>query len=320
MKLRERVIVLGAGVSGLTTAVRLLEQGFRVDVVADRHQPRTTGNLAGGLWYPYKVGGERVKRWALASLAVYRQLGETTRTGVRFVQCTCRYPASEAPPFWADAEVDYQESEPSDSEAESGVVRFRATLPVAMPSMFLPWLEARIAEKGGVMRLLDRPLGGLSGLPGTLIVNCTGLGARHLCHDDSVVPIRGVVVHMAGTGIDECLTDDTDPERPTYIIPNREFCVLGGSAQPNRWDVSVSESEVAGIVDRCAELDQRVRRGKVVGAFAGLRPGRHEVRLESEIREDDRVVVHNYGHGGSGFTLAWGCADEVADIVLAQTA
>ena len=47
----------------------------------------------------------------------------------------------------------------------------------------------------------------------------------------------------------------------------------------------------------------------------GLRPGRPEVRLETDTVPDGRPVVHNYGHGGSGYILSWGCAHEVADLV-----
>jgi D-amino-acid oxidase len=50
----------------------------------------------------------------------------------------------------------------------------------------------------------------------------------------------------------------------------------------------------------------------------GLRPARSEVRLEATTLADGRPLVHNYGHGGSGFTLSWGCADEVARLVLAR--
>ena len=58
------------------------------------------------------------------------------------------------------------------------------------------------------------------------------------------------------------------------------------------------------------ELD----RSKIVGKAVGLRPSRNEVRLEADT-SGDRMVIHNYGHGGAGVTLSWGCADEVVALV-----
>ena len=42
-----------------------------------------------------------------------------------------------------------------------------------------------------------------------------------------------------------------------------------------------------------------------------LRPGRPEVRVEAGTTDDGRPLVHNYGHGGAGFILSWGCALDV---------
>jgi D-amino-acid oxidase len=58
-----------------------------------------------------------------------------------------------------------------------------------------------------------------------------------------------------------------------------------------------------------------VREKKVLGHAVGLRPGRHAIRLEAEVVGGGGVVVHNYGHGGSGVTLSWGCAEEVVGLV-----
>ena len=53
---------------------------------------------------------------------------------------------------------------------------------------------------------------------------------------------------------------------------------------------------------------------KVLREFVGLRPGRHEVRLEVEQLANGRKVIHNYGHGAVGYTLSWGCANEVVEL------
>jgi D-amino-acid oxidase len=50
-----------------------------------------------------------------------------------------------------------------------------------------------------------------------------------------------------------------------------------------------------------------------------LRPARPFVRLEAE-PDGARTVVHNYGHGGAGVTLSWGCAEDATDLVLAALA
>lgn len=76
-----------------------------------------------------------------------------------------------------------------------------------------------------------------------------------------------------------------------------------------------------------------VRRGaEIVCDWVGLRPGRTTLRLELEHmkllapaagssggagvgREAAMPVVHNYGHGGAGLTLAWGCAGDASALL-----
>ena len=52
--------------------------------------------------------------------------------------------------------------------------------------------------------------------------------------------------------------------------------------------------------------------------IAGIRPYREGTyRLEAE-RVGNKLVVHNYGHGGAGITMALGCAHVVRDIISDQ--
>lgn len=57
----------------------------------------------------------------------------------------------------------------------------------------------------------------------------------------------------------------------------------------------------------------------VLGERVGIRPFRHSgARVERAQLRDGRVLIHDYGHGGSGFTLSWGCAEAVAAIAAAD--
>jgi D-amino-acid oxidase len=63
-------------------------------------------------------------------------------------------------------------------------------------------------------------------------------------------------------------------------------------------------------------MNPEVRRLEILEHRVGLRPGRSSVRVEAERVAGGKVVAHNYGHGGAGVTLSWGCAEEV--VALAQ--
>ncbi len=105
-----------------------------------------------------------------------------------------------------------------------------------------------------------------------------------------------------------------------YIVPRgTDWLLLGGIAELGEWDTDIgldNYQPLRDIVRRCQQF-MPVLRGGVVDqdqpVRVGLRPYREKnVRLE---REGDSHVIHNYGHGGSGFTFSWGCGMEVAGLV-----
>jgi D-amino-acid oxidase len=65
-------------------------------------------------------------------------------------------------------------------------------------------------------------------------------------------------------------------------------------------------------VRTAAVLTDLAARG--LGHRVGLRPARPGDRLELDAI-GGTAVVHNYGHGGAGVTLSWGCAEAVRDLV-----
>jgi D-amino-acid oxidase len=150
-----------------------------------------------------------------------------------------------------------------------------------------------------------------------VIINCVGLGARDLVGDASMQPIRGQVVRVRNPGLDRFVLDEENPEGVTYIVPRSHDCILGGTAEEGEWDLEPDPKTAKGILRRCTQLEPRLAGAEVLEHKVGLRPGRPAIRLEREEGPNRVPVVHNYGHGGSGITLSWGCAEETLSLVRA---
>ena len=133
--------------------------------------------------------------------------------------------------------------------------------------------------------------------------------------DPSVYPVRGRIVRVGNPGLTVSVRDELHPGGRAYVHPRTADCILGGSLEEGEWDTAVDPVAGAAIVERCADLVPALRDAAVLEQVVGLRPGRPAVRLEVEERSRGPWIVHNYGHGGSGITLSWGCAREVAAVV-----
>jgi D-amino-acid oxidase len=296
-----QALVVGAGVVGLTCAIRLREAGVGADVVAREPPGRTTSAVAAALWYPYRaVPRERVAAWAARGFDVLSGLAGVPGAGVRMRWGTELVAGDAADPWWREAVPTFERT------AEG----YRFAAPVADMSVHLPWLVRRLEELGGALRIAA--LGALDEAleRAPVVVDCAGLGARELDGDALLVPVRGQVVYVEQAGIDEWLLDQADARRLVYVVPRERDVVLGGTAEEGAEDATADPAVAAAIRERCAAALPALAGARVLGTAVGLRPARAEVRLEAE-RRGGGTVVHCYGHGGAGVTLAWGCAEDV---------
>jgi D-amino-acid oxidase len=293
----ERVVVVGAGVVGLSCALRLLEAGHRVDVLARDLPLETTSSVAAALWYPYlALPQDKVAAWGGSTYAEFARLAGEGAEGVTMRRGTELLLEPTADPWWIDAvpALDRVPPRPPYADAWSFVA------PVVDMPRYLRWLGQRVDDAGGTVTRMALPC--LPDAP--LVVNCSGLGSRVLAGDPTTTPVRGQVVMVEQWGLDEWwLAEDG----PTYVIPRTHDVVLGGTDDVEEWSRTPSEDVAADILRRATALVPEVARARVLRHKVGLRPARPEVRLE---RVGD--VIHCYGHGGAGVTLSWGCADEVA--------
>jgi D-amino-acid oxidase len=308
------VIVVGGGVIGLSSAIRMRESGLGVRIVAAALPLETTSSVAAALWYPYKAYPEdRVLSWGSRTFEVFEELAHIPESGVRMREGVevWRYPVPD--PWWAGAVPGIRrctgdELPPGCSDGHS------FTAPVVEMPVYLGYLVARFVQAGG--RIEHRAIASLDELVyGRVIVNCAGLGARELVGDTSMEPIRGQIVRVRNPGFERFVLDEGNPAGVTYVIPRSEDCILGGTAEVGEWDTEPDLGIAARILQRCAELEPRLRGAEVLEHKVGLRPGRPEIRLEREDVNHGPPRVHNYGHGGSGITLSWGCAEETLRLV-----
>jgi D-amino-acid oxidase len=306
------VTVVGAGVSGLTTAVRLAEAGHEVTVVARDRPLATTSAVAAAMWFPYRVlPYDRVLAWSRESYGTFAALaGQAPEAGVRLRWGTelLRHPPSEA--WWAEAVPDLALTRDVPPGYQAGW-RFRA--PVIDMPRYLPWLAARATAAGVTLVEGSVMVTDLTDL-GPVVVDCAGLGARDLVPDPTVTPVRGQVVLVDQVGVDEWVTEDLDEHTLTYVIPRQDDVVVGGTADEGEWDLTPDPATAEAILARATTLVPALAGAPIRAHKVGLRPTRPAVRLEPEHR-GPQTVVHNYGHGGAGVTLSWPCADEVVSLL-----
>ena len=302
--------MVGAGVIGLSSAVRLLEQGHRVDVLARDLPLETTSAVAAALWYPYRAYPfERVTAWSTATFTALERLSRDDTTGVRMCKGTELHRAATADPWWVSAVPALTRVR---TMPEPYVDGWTFEAPIVEMPVYLRWLAARVEELGGTLTRMA-----LNALPdgdgAEVVVDATGLGARLMASDRSVLPVRGQVVLVEQVGLARWWLDSSGP---VYVVPRSNDIVVGGTDDEGEWDRRPDPQVARRLLDRAAELVPELARARVVGHRVGLRPARPAVRLEAEQRGTTRVV-HCYGHGGAGVTRSWGCADEVAALVSA---
>ncbi|WP_419723936.1 FAD-dependent oxidoreductase [Streptomyces pratensis] len=303
------VIVVGGGVAGLTTAVTLAERGLRVRVWSRDPAGATTSAVAGALWWPYRIEpAERVGGWSLETLEVYEGLADAPReTGVR------RVPGLHGGERFAALGPWAAELEGAVETAEG----LRVTLPLLDMPVHLAWLERRLLAAGGAVERRAVTGFGEVAARGRAVVNCTGLGARELVPDPGVRPVRGQLVVVENPGIEEWFTRaDPASAATTYFFPQPGRLVLGGTAEADDPRTEADPVTAREIVARCARVRPEIAGARVLGHRVGLRPVREAgVRIEAETLPGGGLLVHNYGHGGAGVTVAWGCARAAAALV-----
>ena len=320
----ERVAIIGAGVSGLTCGVVFAENGYHTEIFAKESGQETTSAAAAAVWFPYDAEpAEKVIPWALETFAVLVDLARARRTGVSMIELRqfCRTKEIQIPdwaiPLGARPLPSRVIPSGAEGEVEGSFEFFKSGFSLRVPltdtTIYLDYLAARFRKAGGEIHAnvrfekleeVDRDF--------DFIINCAGIGARELVQDADLEPHRGQVAIVPRVeGLSCAMVCDDAPLM--YAIPRTNDCVFGGTNDLSS-DLAADPATTNRIIGECSRV-LNIEKPNILADRVGLRPFRKSgVRLEREKLRDGRIVVHNYGHGGSGFTLSWGCAREVLDM------
>ena len=309
-----KIAVVGAGISGLSTAFMLSgDRSREITIFAADFSPNLTSNRAAAFWFPYHIRNDRRGiEWCQTSYHYYKMLAEEPASGINMktLVTVVRKGVKEEDSVWLEFMPEGSVISKERSLLNSAYAKeYRISVPLIETQLFLPFLQQKLTGSG--VRFVPRKVEKLQDLTThfDVVINCTALGSRLLCGDRELIPVRGQVVLMEPGEPDEIFLDN---EKPLYVVPRRDATLIGGTYEEG---VETAETETRAlnvITAHFYETFPQYRGRAVIGSWAGLRPFRKEVRVE---RESGTLILHNYGHGGSGFTLAFGCAAEIKKLV-----
>lgn len=318
-----KIAVLGAGVVGMTVSKILQDtlRGVDVTVIADKFKEDTTSIVAAGIFRPgtsFKGPTKEItKKWIDDSWFYWQQIlmsSEAPQAGVMALSSyifskenyhvTRNHLIEDLVPIYRSVK-DEELSICGDGWKYGS---YFSTLKIGCEK-YLPWVERTFTENGG--KIVSTKINSIASLKNfDLVFNCTGLGAKYLCNDHDLVPIRGQVIKVKAPWLKTAFYGDYD----TYIIPGLDgVATLGGVRQYDSYSLEVCKHDAAAIYERCCKLLPALKKAEIIAHKVGLRPHRVPVRVEPEL-VDGVKVVHCYGHGGYGVTCAPGTAMHAVQI------
>lgn len=367
-----RILIIGAGVTGLITAWVLLDKGYNVTILAaewanNTPNARLTAQIAGALWeFPPAVCGSHTnetslkhsKRWCMVAYHIWAAIAVAVgpKSGVRMKKACFFFPKRlQDDPRQHGKMLEIQNSGVYDFSRSADLIKehginpdygavdaYEHTAPIIDTDSAMHWLMKLMMAKGAAFKteiitsdLLALEPALLAKHNAVAIVNASGLGSRVLAADPTVYPLRGALLRLRNDGVTfpkvtAALTISADAADDSngivFLVPrNDNTLVLGGIAQPDVYalDLTPDDEVIRQMRARCEAFLPCLKDAELIGEYPfaqGLRPARAEnVRVEREKRRaaggGASRIVHNYGHGGSGWSLSFGCAADVLGLI-----
>jgi D-amino-acid oxidase len=316
---------------------------------------RTCSMGAGGLWMPFRCDDPRADRWALETLTELLAVQSKDLVEILPVVAPRHQPEENLPLWTADPRIQFQQLAieqlrnkknlripPLDEFQTAGYNHaWLFNTPIVNAPTMLEHLLTQLrqqcqevnVETDEYMESIPHMRDTAARLGCDAVINCTGLGAASICKEqDQMVGARGILLHydrdtcvrrVPGGDQDTLIMIDEEPwgseTMPCYMIPRGDVVVVGGSYLPGDTETSIRPEERERLLSNAEKMGIDIGRSKPVGEWTGFRPKRSLVRCEldpTSLTDGGVTVVHNYGHGGSGWTVNVGAAKECVDLLL----
>lgn len=294
----------------------LIRKRFSVNLYTQKDAQDSVSGVAAAIWFPYKAYPiEDVNKWSLQSYNKYIDLAKNAETGGHFIPFSI-VEKEETTPFWLQALPDGLEiTKTTASYNNIPSTTYTTLLPLVETPLFLKYLQKQFKDLGG--KVIYKTITSIHDLNSDkTYINCLGLGAAKIFGDTQTYPIQGQIVklepskNISGLSIEFPFDEFIDEH--LYIIPRSDCIIVGGSSVDSTSDINNNQDRIDRILNRAYTIVPELKKLRILDAKVGLRPGRNQVK----INKDDKLnVYHNYGHGGSGYTIAWGCASHVANLI-----
>ncbi|CAF9913829.1 hypothetical protein IMSHALPRED_001456 [Imshaugia aleurites] len=343
---RPHVLVLGAGVIGLQTALELLEHGLDVTIVAKswpgNKDPHYTSMRSGAQWRSNPAMEDKVQQdWDRQTFNHWSHLVKSVQPEELGIEL------KPAVFYWDNATPEAEH--PEDFIWWSKLLAFKIISASAMPanfaagiayetfsvspSLYLQYLCSTCVKLGAqrytqdvlaIAKVCSEPR--FAGVLG--VVNCTGLGAGKLVQDTAVFPTRGQTIIVKGKAARIATRSGDAWEALVIPRPGANETLLGGCKIANDWSTDPDDRTTQIILDRCQPLAPELLNAngefEVLSVQVGLRPSRHGgPRIEIESFDKDnggeaspKFVCHNYGHHSAGFEGSVGVARTAVDLIM----
>ena len=368
--MKSKIIIIGGGISGITTALTLQLLGFETTCYSEHFveadtpdDPRFASLYPAASVIPHSVFSNQSEKLFSDSQSVFELLLCHQTEGIKEHLHFELYEFEKDDPSYANSLKNYQRIE--DTDPDELQIPTRITPPalhgwkfnciVAEWPTYISILYEWYQKVGGQLVQEKIDADKIKDLNSDAIINCTGIWSSELFEDPNpleVVKGHLLYVHDADlfrdnnghipsynyTPLKEIYADPKGNPCDVYCYPRSTGLALGGSRQPGIVDKAGSFEgdenqdviEIGGldIPRQIYELNKEIlletygldlSNYSSLKAKTGYRYTRSSdgdgLRLETS-EEHGKKIIHNYGHGGAGVTLSWGCALHVANQLI----